>query len=100
MSIKSHDASICLVVLVLEWPSVVFWRDQSTALMGVLDSSDCRCVFLRIESVPLPAKAASQVIWRDHMGEHQSSNDGLIDGKSQKGIYSRPGDEACCFAWI
>ena len=69
MSIKTLDASICLVILVLERPSVVLWRDQSTALMGVLNFSDCRCVFLRIESIPLPMKAASQVICRDHMGE-------------------------------
>lgn len=34
------------------------------------------------------------------MGERQSSNDGLIDDQSQKGSYRRPGDEACCFAWI
>lgn len=69
MSIKSRDASIRLVVLVLEWPSVVLWRDQSTALMGVLNCSDCRCVFLRIEPIPPLLKAASQVLWRNHMGE-------------------------------
>lgn len=68
--------------------------------MGVLNSPDCRGVFLRIKLIPPPVKAASQIIRRDHMGERQSSNDGLIDDQSQKGSYRRPGDEACCFAWI